>query len=104
MQRIVLSYIATQLATNEELAKAEIKFRELDKDGNGKLDRVELINGFKSHYGDRTESEVDKIMAAADLDGSGQIDFNEWKIATTRVVTKDRLTSAFGFFDKDGSG
>jgi Ca2+-binding EF-hand superfamily protein len=30
-----------------------------------------------------TEQEVDKIMRAADLDGSGEIDISEWKAAST---------------------
>jgi calcium-dependent protein kinase len=54
-------------------------------------------------YGDLTEQEVDKIMHAADTDGSGSIDFAEWKAATSKI-TEQKLKSAFEFFDKDGSG
>ena len=85
MQRIVLSYITSQLATKEEMAHSESIFRQLDTDNNGKLDRNELIKGFKKTYGDLTEMEVDKIMRAADLDGSGEIDISEWKAAATSL-------------------
>ena len=50
-----------------------------------------------------TEQEVDKILTAADTDGSGSIDFAEWKAATSKL-TNEKLQTAFKFFDKDGSG
>jgi Ca2+-binding EF-hand superfamily protein len=45
-----------------------------------------LIEGFKGLYGDMTEQEVDKILSAADTDGSGSIDFAEWKAATSKLT------------------
>lgn len=107
MRRIVLSYITNQLATKEELEKNERMFRKLDTNGDGKLDRQELINGLRGTYGELTEIEVAKIMKAVDLDGSGEIDISEWNAASASfkgVVTHDRLRSAFDFFDKDRSG
>ena len=65
------------------MKQAEKVFRELDTNNDGKLDRDELIRGFRPTYGDLTEQEVDKILKATDLDGSGQIDINEWKAAAT---------------------
>ena len=35
MQRIVMSYIASQLSTKDELKEAEAMFRRLDKDKDG---------------------------------------------------------------------
>ena len=46
VQRIVMSYIASQLSTKEELKEAEVMFRQLDKDKDGYLSRQELIEGF----------------------------------------------------------
>ena len=62
-----------------------------------------MIAGFESIHGGMTESEVDKILKAADTDGSGQIDFAEWKAATSKL-TDQKLKSAFQFFDRDNSG
>ena len=46
-------------------------------------------------------------MKIADLDGSGEIDYSEWLIATINrknLISEEKLKSAFQFFDKDGSG
>jgi Ca2+-binding EF-hand superfamily protein len=42
-----------------------------------------LITGYRKLYGDFAEDEVDKIMKIADIDGSGEIDYSEWLMATT---------------------
>jgi len=53
------------------------------------------------------EDEVDRIMKAADTDGSGEIDYSEWIVATTdktKLLTDDKLKVAFNVFDRDGGG
>jgi len=45
-----------------------------------------LIAGFHDIYGDLTEVEVDKILNAADTDGSGTVDFAEWRAATSKLT------------------
>ena len=81
-----MSYIASQLTTKEELKEAEVMFRHLDLDKDGQLSRAELIAGFHDIYGDLTELEVDKILNAADTDGSGTVDFAEWRAATSKLT------------------
>ncbi len=46
-------------------------------------------------------------MKAVDTDGSGEIDYSEWIVATTdkkRLLTDEKLKVAFKVFDKDGGG
>lgn len=53
------------------------------------------------------EDEVDRILKSADSDGSGEIDYSEWIVATTdkkRLLTDEKLMVAFKVFDKDGGG
>ena len=53
------------------------------------------------------EAEVEKIMSSADADGSGYIDFTEFVIATMdkkKLLSKEKVETAFQMFDKDGSG
>lgn len=50
---------------------------------------------------------MDRILKIADADGSGEIDYSEWIVATTdkkRLLSNEKLETAFSLFDKDGSG
>lgn len=51
-------------------------FKALDVNSDGKLSRDELIEGYKKIYGELAESEVDKILARVDTNGSGEIDYS----------------------------
>ena len=55
----------------------------------------------------KAEEEVDRIMAAADTDNSGFIDYTEWLVASLdseKLLSKKNLELAFSAFDKDSSG
>ena len=48
-----------------------------------------------------------QIIAKVDINGNGTIDLTEFLIANMdlkRVLTKERLHTAFEMFDQDGSG
>lgn len=86
-------------------------FKAFDKNSDGKISRQELLEGYKQMYKHLDErelmEEVDKVFRAADSDGSGEIDYSEWAVATINkrsVLQEDRLRGAFNMFDKDGSG
>ena len=83
-------------------------FKSLDKNSDGKLSREELIEGYRAIMGDlAAEEEVDKIMKIADADGSGEIDYSEFVVATMdkrKLLSNEKLETAFNLFDKDGSG
>ena len=53
-------------------------------DNDGILSRQELNVGFRKIFGVVVESEVDEIIALADLNGNGELDFSEWLIATQK--------------------
>lgn len=66
-----------------------------------------MVKGYQHTYGDLAEEEVDKIMKMVDSDGSGEIDYSEWVVATinkTRLLSDEKLDQAFKLFDKDESG
>ena len=66
-----------------------------------------MIVGYRRIYGEFAEEEVDKILKLADIDGSGEIDYTEWLVATVNrkaLISDEKLRHAFNFFDKDGSG
>ena len=44
--------------------------------------------------GDLAEDEVDRILAIADTDGSGEIDYSEWVVATMdkrKILSNEKL-------------
>jgi calcium-dependent protein kinase len=51
--------------------------------------------------------EVKKILERVDADGSGEIDYSEWIVATInkeKLLSPEKLKTAFSLFDKDGGG
>ena len=79
----------------------------LDRDHDGKINKQDLFYGYEKMYGDETNKYVDKIFNRIDVDGSGEIDYTEWVIATIdkkTLLTDDKLRTAFNMIDIDGSG
>jgi len=53
-------------------------FREFDQNGDGTIDRTELDNVFKSMGKTFTSAELDRMIALADEDKSGKLDYEEF--------------------------
>jgi len=70
------------MANKEEINELHKVFRALDKNNDGKLSKDELVDGYRRLFGDMAEEEVSKILARVDADGSGEIDYSEWLVAT----------------------
>ena len=103
----MVSHLATK-KMHDELRKA---FNQWDENGDGFIQRHEFINGYKKVHQDKNEEEVieraNAIFDAADVDGSGEIDFSEWCTATinkNELLNEKNLKAAFQLFDKDNGG
>lgn len=81
-------------------------FDHFDKDKNGSLEKGELTNAlFQTFAGDyiitreKITSTVDGVWDFIDKDGSGSVDFNEFKVLRDAVLSQlkvDRVNAAIG--------
>lgn len=108
LQHAVLTFIASQLINKEESKKLAETFRNIDKNGDGKLSREELLEAYKSTMGKEAAlEEVENIMKTVDINGSGFIDYTEFITACAKketMLSAENLESAFKAFDCDNSG
>ena len=105
LQEAALTYIASQLATNQEKEKLQNTFIMLDLNGDGRLSVEELIVAFKQFFEPEfpAEQEVANIMSRLDIDNNGYIDYTEFLLATInkqKLLSRERLLLAFAAFDK----
>jgi len=80
----------------------------MDINGDGKLDKSEIQKGYKEYYDkDLSDEEIDELFSKVDADGSGEIEYSEFVIATMNereLLSNNKLQTAFKMFDKDGGG
>merc|ERR1719440_773489 len=102
--RLCITAVARQL-DHKQLKDIHQVFAELDKDGNGVLSVSEVRDGMSKLGGDSTD--VEKLFATMDIDGSKQIDYTEFCAAAMgeRATSQDDiLWAAFKTFDVDNTG
>jgi calcium-dependent protein kinase len=101
-------YITSQIASHAELKEIQKVFHNLDKDGNGKITRDELIEEYSKNMNFSQAAEVaEKIIKELDQDNDGNIDYTEFVVSCRnelKNVVCGNLEKAFKLFDADGNG
>jgi calcium-dependent protein kinase len=108
LKQATMSFISSQLISKSEKERLAKIFKAIDKNGDGKLSKEEILNGYEEHFGKvLDEDELDKLFSSVDVDGSGFIDYSEFIMATMnekKNVSEEKLRAAFSTFDKDQNG
>ncbi|KAK9164593.1 hypothetical protein Syun_005495 [Stephania yunnanensis] len=106
MKKLALKVMAENL-TEEEIKGLRQMFNNMDTDRSGTITFEELKTGLHRLGSKLSESEIQQLMDAADVDKSGQIDYIEFIAATInrhKLQKEENLFKAFQHFDKDNSG
>jgi calcium-dependent protein kinase len=108
LRQAVHIYIATQIITREEAKHLAEAFRTIDKNGDGRLSKLELWEQFSMITGAQQASlDVESIFTRLDTDNSGFIDYTQFLNAcmeNDRYKNKKNLELAFRMFDRDENG
>ena len=108
LKKAVLQFISSQFDIQKEEIDLKEIFKSLDTSGKGQLSRELFKKKLVELYGENDAKEYsDKIFSNLDLDGSGLISYDEFlsaMISSKKIVTDERLSTAFKMFDKDNSG
>lgn len=106
LKKIAIRVIAESLS-EDEIAGMKEMFKMIDTDNSGQITLEELKNGLERVGANLKDSEITRLMQAADVDNSGTIDYGEFIAAMlhlNKIQKEDHLFAAFSYFDKDGSG
>ena len=95
------------LALNKEKEYKNI-FDMYDSNKDGNVNSLELANILKSININISDEEIKEIMTEIDLEGNGQINYEEFISILNRrekdVDNEEELLKAFKVFDKEGNG
>jgi calcium-dependent protein kinase len=108
LKQAVLQYISTQFNFKEEEENMRDLFNQFDTHKKGSINSVEFTALLVKMFGEIDGRNIaQSIFQSLDLDGSGEISYNEFITALIddrNLVTQDRMRKAFNMIDKDGSG
>ncbi|XP_078612782.1 uncharacterized protein LOC144882674 [Branchiostoma floridae x Branchiostoma japonicum] len=114
-----LTMMARSKKDGDEEGELREAFKVFDKDGNGFISAAELRHVMTNLGEKLTDEEVDEMIREADVDGDGQVNYEEFVTMMTEnidafspIPMADQLTEeqisefreAFELFDKDGNG
>merc|ERR1719453_1017300 len=108
LQQATFAFIASQLLSKQEKEQIDKVFRAMDLNGDGKLQKNEIKQGYAQYFGrELKDEEIDEMFAKVDSDNSGEIEYSEFVVATLNeknLLSGNKLQTAFKMFDKDGGG
>ncbi len=103
-KKLVLRFLVNMLS-HKELKNLKKAFNTIDSDHSGLINKDELHNAFKQANIKISEEEIKNIISNSDE--KDKLDYTEFIVASLnqkKLVDKEKLISAFKYFDVDDSG
>ena len=108
IQETALAYLVHHFPQIKDVVNSCKLFNQIDKSGDGKITKAELLRGLSERYkSDTLEADVEEIYKNLDMDNNGYIGYEEFvraAVSKDYFVKDNVLRFAFRYFDKDGSG
>jgi len=108
IQETALAYLVHHFPQVKDVINSCKLFNQMDKSGDGKITKAELLKGLSERYKSKTlEQDVEEIYKNLDMDNNGYIGYEEFVRAAVNkeyFVKDNVLRFAFRYFDKDDSG
>lgn len=94
--------------SDEQIEEFREAFSLFDKDGDGTMTTKELGTVMRSFGLDPSQKELIEMVAEVDVDGNGEIDFEEFLMMMAKKMNdvdhEAEIKEAFEIFDREGSG
>lgn len=104
LKQSVLQFISTQFNLKEEEKSLRQLFQQFDTEKKGYITYASFYAVLSKYFGENESKLIsDKMFENLDLDGSGEISYNEFITAiidNRSMVTNERLEKTFKMFDK----
>uniref|UniRef100_A0A5B7AXX5 non-specific serine/threonine protein kinase n=1 Tax=Davidia involucrata TaxID=16924 RepID=A0A5B7AXX5_DAVIN len=106
LKKRALRVVAEHLSV-EEVAGIKEAFEMMDTSKRGKINLEELRNGLQTLGQQIPDADLQILMEAADVDGTGTLNYGEFvavSVHISRMANDEHLHKAFAFFDRNQSG
>ena len=108
IQETALAYLVHNFPQMKDVVNACKLFNQIDVNGDGKINKDELLKGLQNRIkSDTLKKDVDIIFQNIDMDNNGYIEYEEFvrgAVSKERFINTKVIQFAFRYFDKDGSG
>jgi calcium-dependent protein kinase len=108
LQEVALAYLVHNFPQMKEVVTANKLFNQMDTDGDGKINKNDLLKGLRSKTDSKAlEKDVERIYRNIDMDNNGYIEYEEFvraAVSKEKFINDNILKFAFRYFDKDNSG
>ena len=86
--------MARNVHNYDEVEEMIETFKVFDRDGNGLISAAELRHVMTNLGEKLTDEEVDEMIREADIDGDGQINYEEFVMLMTKSVMRKRTIAS----------